>query len=316
MNKIISFLTTYPIRLALIACVIAVLVALVNYMSGAPDGQVQQLNDKIEKLRKAINTNPPPAGNELKYSEIIRARWEQATAPQESNNWLMYYQPVWRVAFKKDVVIRTEKPNLPPVFKSAATVADKPDRVVLTWSKNENSKAEIKSYRVYRKAAQDKDFGLIIELPADTITPTDGVYVYEDKPITPTTEFAYQLTAYTETPNAPKKESEPSNQFKVTTLDNLKIGFIFAEIDPLPRMQCKIEKYVDGQWRNKRFIVNKGEKMGAGEFATDYTLTDIKETTREEIMEPGKPPRIIKVPKIIYTDRNNNVKEYEFPIKQ
>lgn len=314
MNKIISFITTYPIRLALIASVIAVLVALVNYMSGAPDGQVQQLNDKIAGLRKAINANPPPAHPEPKYSEIIRARWEQATAPQESNNWLMYYQPVWRVAFKKEVVIDNKKPNLPPIFKNAATVADKPDRVVLTWSKNENSKAEIKSYRVYRKAAVDKGFGLIIELPADAITPTDGVYIFEDKPITPTTEFTYQLTAYTETPNAPKKESDPSNQFKVTTLGNLEIKFTWAELTPVSRTRCKVRKYVNGQWREKTVISNKGQKVGEGEFATPYTVNDIQPIPVVVEIAPGQTMTKTQY-KIIYVDANNNVKEDITPLE-
>ena len=222
----------------------------------------------------------------------------------------MYRPPVIPVKFIKEAIIQNDKKsNLPPIAKSIKANDEKPDEITLTWDGDISSTALIKGYKIYRRAQGEKDFTVIIEIPA--VTSTESGYTHIDKGVKPETEYAYYFTALSDEPNATKQESDRSGELKATTPRDYKVEFM-SVVEEKNSVYIRIGKYLNEKWEKKEVFIVKGEKIDKDKFITGWTLVDFQKDVFERKMDDGK---VIKKPtfRIIYLDRNGKEDSYLIP---
>jgi hypothetical protein len=310
MGKIKLFLTKYPDRILLAAGIITLLIVLIKtqLMSSPEDQLISNISAQELRVKTIIKQNQPLPVQEINQYRLLLDKIKTLVSPQLLNNWLMYRKPIYKVKVRKDDVI-TLPTNFQPLLSDAQVKNEQPDRVVLTWQKNEKSTARIKEYRIYRKGPSDKKFVPLAKLAIETITPTDLTsLIYEDTTITPESTITYYITAFTDETKVlnNKTESDPSNSITIITPGILKISVTPAITTEMAMI--RVEKYLENKWRNHVFNVKKGNKIGGlvkkteGEFdfSTGYSLKDIQET--EETKTIGNQKLLVKRWRIIYSN--------------
>lgn len=300
MNEVVKIIKKYPEQIILGVCILATLVVFVSVLNPSEDEIIGRVRSNAEKFKIMINTKEPPPLAEIKYLESIRHNWDVITPTQECNNWLMYrptvYEIKWADAGTSDgrVVI-----NLPPIFKTITPTF--PDTVELNWMKNEGTTADIKGYRIYRKSEDNKSFTRVIELSTEALTPTSlGIISYHDRPLSPTAEYTYYITSYTDAKNVKdnKQESDQSSQLQGITPADITIEFNGATSI---YVMFKVGKY-RGWWTYERGQCGKGETAGKDK---SFTIVDII-LFEEKVIKSGM-EIIEKRYKITY--RNNTTGE-------
>lgn len=285
MNQVIRVIKNYPERIALAVCLLIAFIFLMKVLSPSREPGIDNTEKKIADLKKLINSKDPPSVSEIKHFETIKGRWGATTPAQESGNWLMYRQPVYEIRFGGTDA--TGKPlfHLPPIFKSITPTL--PDTIELTWLKNpETTPAiKIKKYTIYRKAKEDKTSSKI-ELPIDSLTPTDSTYIYIDKSVSPTTEYTYYITSYTEDKNIQKQDQESGSSAKlsITTEDDVKFDGknSLANGDAV---WLSVSKYTRGGWQKQPGgLYKKGDAVGKD---TGYFVMNIELIEKEVEISPG-----------------------------
>lgn len=258
-------------------CLLAVLIALVKVLSPSEEEIAGRVKAQADKFKVLIDTKQPPPLSEIKYLETIRNNWETITPTRKLNNWLMYRQPVYVVKWSDGPSPGDRRMiNLPPVFKAITPTF--PDTIELNWLKNDGTTADVKAYRIYRKGKDDKEFARVIELPAEALSPTGvGMISYQDRALSPTAEYAYYITSYTDAKNVKdnKQESDPSAQMQCTTLEGITIDFPKGAASTY--VLFKVGKY-EGFWKYENGQCGKGEDAGKDKFFTilDITPFEIK----------------------------------------
>ncbi len=258
-------------------CLLAVLIALVKVLSPSEEEIAGRVKAQAEKLKILINTKEPSPLSEIKYLETIKDNWETLTPTKEANNWLMYRQPVYVVKWSDGPSPGDRRMiNLPPVFKAITPTF--PDTIELNWLKNDGTTADVKAYRIYRKGKDDKEFARVIELPAEALSPTGvGMISYPDRALSPTAEYAYYITSYTDAKNVKdnKQESDPSGQLQCITSEDITIEFKNASST---YVRYSVGKYRGGLWSYEKSQCGKGEDAGKDKFFTilDITPFEIK----------------------------------------
>jgi hypothetical protein len=305
-----KFITNYPERIILFVCSIILLVIFfVCVLGKKEDLNITAVKENLNQLSQAIERNEPETFPRVTYLEKIKGNWENMPLLIEGESWLMYRQPVIVVKFEKLMPPKITKKNLPPIIKNIQNVRESYE-ITLIWDRNKDSTAQIKSYLVYRRSQEEKDFNRIDELFITSITYTDNVYIYSDQKIRSETEYFYYITAFSDEQDVNKKESEPSNTVTITTFADYEIEFKSVEND---LVYTKIIKYLNGKWESQSYNVKRGDKIGKGEFSTECIILDVQpyEIEGKEI-GPGQVSKI-KTFKIIYLDKNK--KEYNYIIK-
>lgn len=229
----------------------------------------------------------------------------------EGKGWLMYRPPVIPVKFVKKTVIRNDKKtNLPPIAKGIKAENEKPDEITLTWDGNISSTAQIKGYKIYRRAQGEKDFTAIIEIPA--VTSTESGYIHIDKGVKPEMEYSYYFTTLSDEPNATKQESDRSGELKVITPNDYKIEFIDVIVEK-NSLYVKISKYLNGKWDSTTVFINKGEKIDKDKFITGWTFVDFQ----PDVYEVSKGGGIIKKKtfRVFYLDKKGRPDSFLIPPK-
>lgn len=317
MDNMKVFLIQYPERIAFGVALLVFLVILVTaeVISPAEDPAISGIDTKAKQVETLLKKNQPRPFPELNQYHRLADRVNNVVeVPQPIGNWLMYRKPIYRIKVFTPAAIPPKK-NLPPILKPLLVKPEQPDRVFLTWQKNEQSTARLKGYRIYRKTASDKNFTPLVALTTDLITPTSLMLIYEDKSIQPKTDYLYYVTAFTDESNVIEPESKPSKEEKITTPEIVKITVTKSVIPT--KAYIRIEKYINGTWWPHVTPIQVGEKIGGitkraeGEFdfSTGYILKDIQEI---EITKKVSPTEIHvgKGWKIIYLDeKTGKVKE-------
>jgi len=299
LSNITKFIASQPERIVFGICAILLLIVLAVYLTGGKEDEaVSVVMNKKMQLDEVIKMNVPAVLGPIEYLKKIRSIWENIQQPVEGKSWLMYRPPVIPVKFEKIAIIPPDKKtNLSPIANGAKANNEKPDEIVLAWSGNISSTAQIKSYKVYRKAQGEKDFIVIIEIPA--VTPTGSGYVHIDKGLK--AEYSYWITALSGEQNAIKQESDRSGELKVTTPRDYSIEFI-SVIKEKNSVYVKIGKYLNGKWDYMPTFINKGDKIDKDQFITGWTFVDFQPDVYPKSTGSG----VVNKPtfRIIYLDRN------------
>ncbi|MFA5795181.1 MAG: hypothetical protein WC980_09000 [Candidatus Brocadiia bacterium] len=273
MKQIIKFVKDYPERIALGICVLVAFVVLIGFLRPSEDTAIIEANKKTAELKKLISTKEPPPISDVKYSINLKNNWEGVIPAQEVNSWLMYRQPIYEVEFSKDVTAPGKNPvNLPPVFESVTATA--PDTVRLAWLRNEKTNVEVKTYRIYRKADDEKNFIMVKEVFTDVISPTGAAYIEFDRTVSATMGYSYYITAYTEDKAIKNVESTPSQQMKINTPNDFDIEWKWSDGTSV---LVKIKKYVNGRFEIQNSSYNRGDTVGKGVFLTYFVIEDIQQ---------------------------------------
>ncbi|MBI5779932.1 MAG: fibronectin type III domain-containing protein [Planctomycetes bacterium] len=301
LSNIKQFIASYPERIIFGVCAIIFLVVLIGYFTGGKDNEtVSSAIRESDELKKVITLNELAALGKVECLKKIKGNWEEIQQPTEGKAWLMYRPPVITVEFTREsTFIIEKKANLPPAAKSVITDTNRPDEITLTWDGNMSSTAQIKGYRIYRRAQGEKDFAAIAEIPA--VTSTESSYTHVDKGLKPESEYSYYFTALSEEPEVIKPESEKSGELKATTLKDYKIEFKSVD-EKNNRVWTKIDKYLNGKWDKKEGFVIKGEKIDMDKFVTGCTLKDFQADMKEEIVA-GNTMKVA-IFKVIYIDKS------------
>ena len=312
LSDITKFITNYPERIIFGICAILLVIVLAVYLAGGKedDTVAAVMLEKIQ-LDEVIKMNAPAVLGPIEYLKKIRGIWEEIQQPMEGKGWLMYRPPVVAVKFtKEETFTREKKPNLPPIVKSIKAENEKPDEITLTWDGNISSTAQIKGYKIYRRAQGEKDFTELIEIPA--VTPTESGYVYVDKGVKPETEYAYYFTGLSDEPNVIKPESDRSGELKVITPNDYKIEFIDVIVEK-NSLYVKISKYLNGKWDSTTVFINKGEKIDKDKFITGWTFVDFQ----PDVYEVSKGGGIIKKKtfRVFYLDKKGRPDSFLIPPK-
>ncbi|MFH1227993.1 MAG: hypothetical protein V1701_08860 [Planctomycetota bacterium] len=308
MKQIIKFVKDYPERIVLTVCILVAFVVFIKFLSASEEPIVAEVKNKAALLKKLINTKEPLLVSDIKYFNNVKVNWENVTPARETNNWLMYHQPVYEVEVKENPAVNSAIMNLPPVFESITATA--PDTVKLIWLKNDKTTANIKSYRIYRKAKCENDFSMVKEVFTDVISPTELSIIEYDKTVSATMEYSYYITAYTDEKTVKNQQSEPSQQMKIVTPDDITLEFDWSNGTIVI---VKIGKYVNGVKEFKNSSHSKGDIIGIGEFKTTYEIESIEQTTIEKSMAGGT--LLIKKYKIKYKNIKNGEKLYGITTK-
>ncbi|HLD36392.1 MAG TPA: fibronectin type III domain-containing protein [Planctomycetota bacterium] len=297
----IKFVTNQPERIIFGVCTIILLIVLAGYLAGDKENETVVTVMKAKgQLDEVIKMNVPAVLGPIGYLKKIKGIWEEIQRPLEGKSWLMYRPPIIPVKFVKIAIIpQDKKTNLSPIAKGVITDTNKPDEITLTWDGNISSTAQIKSYKIYRRAQGEKEFTEIIEIPA--VTSTESGYIHIDKGVRPETEYSYCFTALSDESNAIKKESDRSGELKATTPRDYTVEFMSVD-EGNNRVWTKIGKYLNEKWDKKEGFIVKGEKIEKDKFITGWTLLDFQKDVYERKMGDG---RVIKKPtfRIIYLDK-------------
>lgn len=274
-SDITKFVTNQPERIIFGVCSIILLIVMAVYLAGGKENETAaDVMRKKMQLDDVLKTNASPVLGPIEYLKKIKGIWEEIQQPMEGKGWLMYRPPVIPVKFKKETIIRNDKKlNLAPIAKSVITDTNKPDEITLTWDGNISSTAQIKGYKIFRRAQGEKDFAVIIEIPA--VTPTESGYTYIDKGVKPETEYAYYFTALSDESNVVNPESDKSGELKATVPKDYSIEFM-AVIKEKNSLYVKIGKYLNGKWVYKSPFIDKGNKIDKDEFITGWTFVDFQ----------------------------------------
>jgi len=301
LSNITQFIANNPERIIFGVCAIICLVVLAGYFAGGEENEmISSASRNAADLKEVINLNEPAALGKVEYLKKIKGIWEEIQQPIEGKAWLMYRLPVVAVKFVPEMVItRDKKSNLAPTAKTIKANDEKPDEITLAWDGNISSTAQIKSYKIYRRAQGEKDFTMVIEIPA--VAPVESGYTHIDKGLKSETEYLYCFTSVSDEQDAIKQESDRSGELKATTPKDYKIEFKTVD-EKNSRVWAKIEKYLNGKWDGAQGFINKGDKIDKDKFVTGCTLVDIQSDIKEVKMDDGK---IRKVPifNIIYIDK-------------
>lgn len=303
LSNITKFITKQPERIIFGVCAILLLIVLAGYLAGGGKGDetVAAVMREKAQLDEVVKMNVPAVLKPIEYMKKIRRIWEEIQQPMEGKGWLMYRPPVIPVKFEKIAIMKTDnKTNLPPIAKGINIDKDKPNEITLTWDGNISSTAQIRGYNIYRRAQGEKDFTVLIEIPA--VTSTESGYIHIDKGVKPETEYSYYFTALSDEPNAAKQESDRSGEVKTITPKDYSIEFI-SVVEEKNSVYIRIGKYLNEKWEKKEFFIVKEEKIDKDKFITGWTLVDFQKDVYERKMGDG---RVIKKPtfRVFYLDRN------------
>jgi hypothetical protein len=311
LSNIIVFIKEYPERIILGVCSLILLFVLTGHLTGGRENKmISDLEQQKANLEYVLKANSPAAPEPIDYLKKLKDVWEGIQQPIEGKGWLMYRPPIVTVKFETEIIISAVKTtNLPPLAKNPQSSRE-PDKITLNWESNISSTARIKSYRVYRRAAGEKDFAVIAEAP---VANSDGnSFAYTDNGCNPETEYAYYFTAVSDDNTAVKQESDPSAEVKIATVKDYDIKFSLVDLER-NRVYTKVDKYLDGKWESFQWFVIKGDKIDKDRFITGCTLTDFQEDIFESVMSGGV---VIKKKtfRVFYLDKKG--REYSFLIPQ
>jgi len=311
-SDIIKFVTNQPERIIFGICSIILLIVMAVYLTGGKENETVAvvMREKMQ-LDEVIITNVPTMLRPIEYLKKIKSIWEEIQQPMEGKGWLMYRPPVIPVKFEKVEVRRNDKKtNLAPIARSINIDKEKPDEITLTWDGNISSTAQVKSYKIFRRAQGEKDFTAIIEIPA--VTSTESGYIYVDKGVKPETVYSYYFTALSDELNVAKPESDQSGELKVITSNDYKIEFIDVIVEK-NSLYAKIWKYLNGKWDNTLAFINKGDKIDKDKIITGWTFVDFQ----PDVYEVSKGGGIIKKKtfRVFYLDKKGKPDSFLIPPK-
>ena len=312
LSDITKFITNRPERIIFGICAVLLLIVLAGYLTGGKEDEtVAAVMREKGELDEVIKMNVPAVLGPIEYLKKIKGIWEEIQQPMEGKGWLMYRPPVIPIKFEKEVqIVKNKKINLAPIAKSIKANDEKPDEITLTWDGNISSTAQMKGYNIYRRAQGEKDFTVIIEIPA--MTPTESSYTHIDKGVKPETEYSYCFTALSDEPNVIKPESDRSGELKVITSNDYKIEFIDVIVEK-NSLYAKIWKYLNGKWDNTLAFINKGDKIDKDKFITGWTFVDFQ----PDVYEVSKGGGIIKKKtfRVFYLDKKGKEGSFLIPPK-
>lgn len=276
LSGVIVFVRSYPERVVLGFCVIILLVVLAGHLLGGGENVlILDLDKQVAVLADMLKVNSPVVPEKIGYLGKVKSAWEGVQRPMDGKDWLMYRQPIVAVKFETAIkIVETKTVNLPPIAKEPQVDARIPDQVVLNWDGNISSTALVKSYRIYRRAAGDKDFSVIAEVSTANASGTGFSHV--DKGVNSEREYIYYFTALSDDNASAREESEPSIEVKVATNRDYDIKFTMVDLER-NRVYTQVDKYLNGKWESHQWFVIKGDKIDKGDFVTGCTLTDFQE---------------------------------------
>ncbi|MBI4833265.1 MAG: fibronectin type III domain-containing protein [Planctomycetes bacterium] len=295
--RIKKFILAYPERIILVVALIGLFVHGVKTFNAPPDPDVERINKKLNEIKRVISTNPPLVFPEVKYLETIKSKWDKLASAPELYGGMMFRNTIPLISYA-ETVVAPKKVILPPIMDKLSVDPELPDRIVISWTKNTEIPikplAVISKYRIYRKAAGEKQDKMVTEVKPD---PNVLSFAYTDTDnIQPELQYTYYITAFTDEKSDEmtdgKTESIPSVAKQTVTPEIVKLDAIATSSSE--QIYMSIEKYIGGKWQKTRDYFKKGDRVGKDKFVTDYEIANITEETVNKSIDPSDPLKTVK----------------------